>query len=733
MAFNGKLRKYGLISSFAGGAIAILIAAIALNLFNPLGFRPIVVEWDGAGLIEGSASTFKIESDLTTNFGDYSPFTLSYEPKIDPTPIRSGLSNVDLQGITLSADEIQYLETYGFVLVDEGYEDIYDIYEDNSPKFITTDLCLHAYHVLYDISLRVLEGTHFGNDFQIMLQTLRDDQLSLYGNVAGNNVKEALLNNIAYLTVMLYLIDNSTLIPSNVNTIVSEELANIDEGVRADSAIFGYEEDYTQYKVRGHYTRNDFLGRYFKAMMYAGRMGFLLQGPQNNVEMGIEHTRMALLLLSSFNSSISLDSEMVWDYWDRIYEPTVFYVGSSDDLTALEYYQIWKSFSSPQGDQLEDDDLISDIISEAQAYRKPMINSMLIFDTEDHENVTQGFRLMGQRFIPDSYIFQQLVHDKVGGRLFPNGLDVFSVFGSSRAAFHLQEENQTYPDYDSQIQKLREEFGNLTDYDWTQNLYWLWLYSLFPLLESPTDGYPGFMLNTAWLDKTLMTALGSWAELRHDTILYAKQSYTYETSIPPTMQSYVEPYPELYARLSSLVHLMKNGLESRGLTIEGFSPKLVQMADIFDRLVELSIKELENKKLNESDLDFIGNVGKNIAEIASFDDPSSEPWINDADNRTAIIADVHTDPNTGKVLEVGTGNPFVIYAVVQDYNGELYLTRGGTFSYYEFKQAMENRLTDEEWHEMLDSNPPDLPGWISESLPIVYAKNDQMEMIDKED
>jgi len=734
MAFNGKLKKYGLISSIAGGTIAILIVAIAINLFNPLSIRPNIIEWDGTGLIAGSASTFKMKTDLTTKFGTYSPFTLSYEPKISPTLIKPGLSNVDFQGITLSANEVRELETYGFVFVDEGYEDIYDIYEDDLPKFITTDICLHAYHVLYDISLRVLEGTHFTEDYEIMLQTLRKDQSTLYGTVSETSVQDALLKNIAYLTVILYLLDNTTTVPSNVNTTVVNELANIEAGERASSFIFGYEEDYTQYKVRGHYTRNDLLGRYFKAMMYAGRMGFLLQSPTGDPEMGIDHTRMALLLISSFNSTIGTESEMVWDYWDRIYEPTVFYVGSSDDLTALEYFQIWKNFSSPQGGQLADDSLILKIIDEAKTYRKPKINSMFVFDTEDHENIPQGFRLMGQRFIPDSYIFQQLVHNKVGGRLFPNGLDVFSVFGSSRAAFHLQEENQTYPDYNSQIQKLCKEFGNLTNYDWTQNLYWLWLYSLFPLLESPTEGYPGFMLNTAWLDKTLMTALSSWAELRHDTILYAKQSYTFRTSVPPpTLQGYVEPYPELYARLSSIVSLMKNGLESRGLTIENFSPKLDQMADIFDRLVELSIRELENQKLNESDLDFISNAGKTIAEVASFNDPSAEPLVNEADDRTAIIADVHTDPNTGQVLEVGTGNPFVIYVIVQDHTGKLFLTRGGTFSYYEFKNQMRERLTDEEWHEMLDTNPPDLPIWISESLPDLHAKNHQIGIFVKED
>jgi len=39
---------------------------------------------------------------------------------------------------------------------------------------------------------------------------------------------------------------------------------------------------------------------------------------------------------------------------------------------------------------------------------------------------------------------------------------------------------------------------------------------------------------------------------------------------------------------------------------------------------------------------------------------------------------------------------------------------GPVFSYYEFKQPMSNRLTDEEWKDMLEAraNEPARPEWI---------------------
>lgn len=675
--------------------------------------------WDTGALIDGTASTFVMLEPVQTSFGTYNPLSFEYTPLIKPTIINSNLANVDLQGLSISNEVKQLLAQYGFALVDEGHEDIYELYDDNSkhvPKFITTDLCLHAYHVLYDITLRILEGEQFYNDFELMLLTLRDSQIDLNSAVTSPIVHDAINKNIAYLSVMLYLLNDTNSIPTEVALLTNSELANIDEGVREYSAIFGYEEDYSQYKVRGHYTRNDLLGDYFKAMMYAGRIGFLLQSPTGDPAMGIEHTRMALLLISSFNSSISSDT--VWDYWDKIYEPTVFYVGASDDLTALEYYQIWQGEGAPEGDALADENTISSIIDEAKLYRKPKINSMFVFETEEHENVTQGFRLMGQRFIPDSYIFQQLVHNKVGGRLYPKGLDIFSVFGSPRADFLLQSESESYSDYEDQILKLRDEFGDLTEFDWSQNLYWLWLYSLFPLLKPAIEGFPGFMLSDAWTDKALMTAHGSWAELRHDTILYAKQSYTYELSGPTIKDGYVEPYPEVYSRLASLVRLMSYGLNIRGLLLDRFDTKLDTLAGIFDKLTELSIKELENEPLTEDDIGYIHSAGQSIAECATFNDPEADPWVSETDERMAIIADVHTDPNTAGVLEVGTGDPYVIYVVVQDDKGKLRLTKGGTFSYYEFQYPMVDRLTDEEWHELLDTDTWSPPDWMVDGLPL---------------
>ena len=62
---------------------------------------------------------------------------------------------------------------------------------------------------------------------------------------------------------------------------------------------------------------------------------------------------------------------------------------------------------------------------------------------------------------------------------------------------------------------------------WDSNIYMGWLACLRELSAPTTDAkYPEAMRTRAWAMKTLNTQLASWTQLRHDTILYAKQSWS---------------------------------------------------------------------------------------------------------------------------------------------------------------------------------------------------------------
>jgi hypothetical protein len=214
------------------------------------------------------------------------------------------------------------------------------------------------------------------------------------------------------------------------------------------------------------------------------------------------------------------------------------------------------------------------------------------------------------------------------------------------------------------------------------------------------------MQSDTWRDRTLKIALASWAELRHDTILYVKQSYTMElTAMPPPTAAagYVEPVPELYNRLLSLTRMTRMGLGQMGLLDGPQEARLLNLERALDRLIAISLKELGGEPLSQDDSRYIGHFDEMLGGVVS--------GIDDKSQKTTVVADVHTDGNSGGVLEEGVG--FVDLLVVAWQNGEqVYLAAGPELSYYEFKHSMDDRLTDEAWRRMLVTDPPPRPEWL---------------------
>jgi hypothetical protein len=265
--------------------------------------------------------------------------------------------------------------------------------------------------------------------------------------------------------------------------------------------------------------------------------------------------------------------------------------------------------------------------------------------------------------------------------------------------------------------KLRGEIDALGMDSWTQNLYWTWLYSFGPLLESKGASYPAFMQTSAWARKDLHTALGSWTELKHDTILYAKQVMAEMGGGPPPEppHGWVEPNPEAYARLLALTRMTRDGLQSRGLLTENTEANLGRMDNLLAFLLDVAQKELAGTPLTTQEYErikFYGGELEAITLAAADQEGEGRPFFEEQE-QAALVADVATDPN-GQVLEEAIGRIFEIYAVIPNGNGGLHVAKGGVFSYYEFPWPMSDRLTDEKWRGMIEAGQaPAQPGWTS--------------------
>jgi len=615
--------------------------------------------------------------------------------------------------LQITPEQEQLLSQNGFVTLRiNAFETLADFYEfalsTGKPILITTDAALHTYHVLFDETLKQIEMNEFigslNGTISSLLEKVEEDAQSL----AGPSLKVASKINLMYLEVAHALMDPS-FVPSTVEA--KQELQLIsDHDCVVESPIFGYKEDYTQYVPRGHYTENEQLEVYFKTMMWLRRMRFalLIDGVIN-----VKQTRAGILLTWIVTKDLN-----IYGAWQRIYEITKFFVGASDDLIFDDYLSVLNEKEVTLKNQIYDENTVVDIAQELLNRNRAKILGTYAetypWLPQEEElqrilNETSGLRFMGQRFIPDSYMFQQLVFPQVGNwtlpRLFPKGLDVSAVMGSNLAKQILDKTEATYENYNYQIEKLRGEFSSLSIINWTRNLYWSWLYMAnTTLIEIPLESeYPTFMTTQAWGYEKLQTFIGTWTQLRHDTILYAKQSVTPVYSIPPSDTAYVEPYPETYRRLIGLINMTINGLTQLQLLRPDMNTSLRSFVDVSELFLNASTIELEGKSLNKDMQKQIRTAAKTISAILSVATEKAQ--------QAAIVADVHTDLNTEKVLEEALGKFNVLIIVYADADGKLYAGAGPAYDYFEFTQPMSQRLTDEMWRQMLGTGSPAPPEW----------------------
>ncbi len=636
---------------------------------------------------------------------------------------------------TLTENQSKLLSGNGFVTIPSKpgtFREFYQVYEnwryDSAVLFITTDSIYHTYHLLFDKMLRDLETTHFIGQVRALTSAMLAVSQQQVDALTGTSLEEPAKRNLAFFAVAAQLLGTGDAVPAVVQDLVSQELTFIEahDGQNV-SPIWDREdlpgpekliEDYTQYIPRGHYTRSEELKKYFKGMMWYGRLTFRLRD-------GFE-TRRALLLVQALRQAKAADGTDAITLWQNIYEPTVFIVGKSDDLSYQEYGTLSDTIFGPNPDlnAFADEARFAQFMEATKTLPPPKVNSMWVWITEDKEQATKGFRFMGQRFTLDQYVFGQVIWREVGTdekpRALPKGLDLLAAMGSEESYNILKEMGETeYANYDKQFTKVKGEIATLDKETWTQNLYWTWLYSFFPLIEPKGESYPVFMQNQAWTRKDLNTSMGSWTELKHDTILYAKQVMAEMGGGGPDEEpphGWVEPNPAAYARMKGLAQMTLDGLNARNLTTPWAETSFKNLLSELTFLQTAAEKELAGEKLSADDywhIFYYGGVLEQFA-IASADTDEGLGRVDISDMKAPLVADVASGPatdGTGIVaLTEAIGEPVPMLVVLPDAPWRIGV--GAVFSYYEFIVPSANRMTDEQWQQKVEAGQtPDRPAW----------------------
>jgi len=629
---------------------------------------------------------------------------------------------------------IERLKEYGFCIVPGDFKEFYRLYQINEPYplFITTDSVLHTYHVIFNYLLQKTEKDHLVKLSKSLAEKMLKQSITLLKKIKEEKTYAAALKNVAYFGVAAGLLNGRlpSNIPKGARVMAQEEIQKINSAHGIDSSsILPYELDYSQFKPRGHYTRQPEMERYFKVMMWFGNVPL----PFEIGGIYAEPVRADEQIVQSILMTYTLFSGDAIKEWNQLYEITSFFVGESDDLTPYDYLGLIEEVygTRPDINSLWQDDKLELMLKKSEEAHQPLIGATIggrlgRFKDVDDELivVTPQFRFMGQRYILDSEIFYQLTYvGPEGNRPFPKGLDFPAALGSARAYDILTEdyrEQDKWQGYLPLMEKMKEEIKNTDEKLWKEkNIYMTWIWALSSIIQEDHDYYPSTLKGEHWQNKQLNTFLGSWAEIRHDTLLYAKQSEPAAGAAAPENDiAYVEPNISFYERMAYLLTWIQENLSNNNLLDNSDKEVLKTFIQLVELLRDILLKQIQGQIPTEEEysrLKGYGYILENIyKKLADRDSTYADELL---DEGMAVIADVHN--YEGQCLEVGVGNPDWIYVLVP-IEGEWYLTRGGVYSYYEFLQPISNRLTDEQWKEMINSgNAPERESWIKKY--IVYT------------
>jgi hypothetical protein len=492
---------------------------------------------------------------------------------------------------------------------------------------------------------------------------------------------------------------------------------------------------YSLFKPRGHYTRKPKTEAYFRAMMWLQKAyACRIDAPQ---------LKQNIFTANLLNTAKSPKGRPLVDVYASIFEPTALLVGEPNNLSVMDIAKILKDEGIKELSTALSDENVKKIDRMLIA-----ISDCIIIKPKSQLSCNDKINFMPQRYLIDNEVLMEMVDtSRNAPRAFPKGLDVFSAFGSAPAADVLNNfynEKEKWAKYPSEMEKLQKKFSNFDG--WNKSVYNKWIESLLALQKSDKS-YPAFMNTTAWDYKNLNTSLASWAELKHDFILYADQPVAMEAGgcgdpqylpRPDIEAGYVEPNLLFWNKLDELAKLINGTLAKHNLLNPDLKGKSGELRKFIDFLTGATQKELAKKPLSAEEYKTIKGIGGAVENFTiTVLDPDldvtgllSSEWemkdgiyhwnkVKGPDRSIAVAADVYTrnmpgDPKNG-ILHAATGKANEIYVIVE-INGYLYLTRGAAFSYYEFVMPPGTRLTDAEWQKIEDnkSKRPAVQEWMKD-------------------
>ena len=643
-----------------------------------------------------------------------------------------GLDYVVNQGLETIAPAMRpALTRQNFVIVPTQEEQLFYLYDQNeysnTPNFVTTDLLLQLLHKYLNGILSDVEEERLVPIVARMLRQGTTQAQALASRCQQPPARDAAEWAAAYYAIGRNLLTGGTqTVAGAYADQVPSEVALITQATRKSSYFLRdslYE--YKLLKPRGMYTRNDTTRRYFRTVKWLNTAPVFLDSDAGV----LRAAALALALSASPEATQGLaDLTRVLDVL----------VGDEDNRSLTNLLRILqKDYAGQTLDQLAAPATLARLRQQLLAAGTDRIRPKAATAKAVEALARPTLLFTAGRYTFDGEILSRLteVLRPQPKRPFPKGLDAFAAFGNRPAEevllSHYKEAARwpAYPDTLRAVQRQFKEYKN-----WDQNLYTKTMQVLLSLnAPSPDPNPPYFARTPAWQRRNLSTALGGWAELKHDLLLYSEQPTAAEMGGPgggppaPNSVGYVEPNLPFWQHARALLDFQNQALSRLHVNTPHLDSLNRDIYRLVSRLEGLARKEVAHQPLTTDELNSLASVGGEVEGLTlrtlklSGSDPLPE-----RERRLALVADVYA--NDGTLLEEAVGAADALYVVV-DINGTAVLTRGAVFSYYEFTSP--TPLTDEEWQRQLATKPRPRPTWLKDLIVPVPALNKNSRQAEK--
>jgi len=598
-----------------------------------------------------------------------------------PSPITQEIKNL----ILLDESAEAMLRRNGFVVLESRGEinlcDAYPHYGAPSHLFVTSDAVLALWYALHLRIQQDMEQNVLAPKLVEAISELASMSIELLAK-AQDSIERQSLTRVA---IILLTAANLVEIESDAPDYLMAAARNEALSIRDHSVNEPYPgEDYTQYTVRGYYTDTPQLSRYFQAAMYLSRRFWPVESSHHKFAFDPLHdavtmaavvrvapaARSAIAQMNAtrsalFGSPNAISIEQIIQALDRLFQPdwTLTHAISEDATVALRRELA------------------------ASEYPKAQVHTRSIWPDQDFPD--RIVSLIPDIALPDSVAFQVTVNPAIEDRSLPSGVEVAAALGFGQAGQILADEPHG--------EKIAAVVENASPtYTAGDNCVGYW-YRALSALSKTDPRAPAFMQSAVWEAKQTSTALSSWAQLRHNAILAASQTYARLACIVEPPPAIVEANPAFFDAMAYLSDRLSEKLIENGGIGQRSSSDLTEFTNECRLFSQAAAHQLE------------GRLAEDLSNrVSKFGE-----WLEKFDIQTGpVIADVATG-EYGEVLHAAAGMFRPIIVIPDPDHPTAYY--GWTQSYYEIVCRNGERLTDEAWEKMSSAKyaVPQRPSWTS--------------------